>query len=86
MQANHIRFAPTRWRGAMMSAVFSMQGAGQFAAATVALVTTVAFRKSFSTAVTASTCREACQLAANRSWRIIIGAGALPALFALYCK
>ncbi|KIM95734.1 hypothetical protein OIDMADRAFT_45054 [Oidiodendron maius Zn] len=73
-------------RGAMMAAVFSMQGAGQFGAALVALLTTIGFRGSFSTASSVSTCRDACQLAANHSWRIIIGAGAFPAIFALYYR
>jgi len=80
-------FAPTRWRGAMMAAVFSMQGAGQFAAALVALVTTVCFKGSFINTGTAfSTCHTACQLAGDRSWRIIIGFGGLPAIFALYYR
>lgn len=67
----------------MMAAVFSMQGAGQFAAAVIALFTAAGFRKSFSTALDPSTCLNACQLAADRSWRIVIGVGALFALFAL---
>ncbi|KAL2065536.1 hypothetical protein VTL71DRAFT_3206 [Oculimacula yallundae] len=79
-------FAPTRWRGAMMAAVFSMQGAGQFAAALVALVTTICFKSSFINTTTFSTCHEACQLAGDRSWRIIIGFGGLPAIFALYYR
>jgi MFS transporter, PHS family, inorganic phosphate transporter len=70
----------------MMAAVFSMQGGGQFAAALVALLTTIGFRKSFSIASDASTCVDDCQLAANQAWRIIIGVGALPALFALYYR
>jgi MFS transporter, PHS family, inorganic phosphate transporter len=70
----------------MMAAVFSMQGGGQFAAALVALLTTIGFRKSFSTASDSSTCVGDCQLAANQAWRIIIGAGAFPALFALYYR
>jgi PHS family inorganic phosphate transporter-like MFS transporter len=70
----------------MMAAVFSMQGGGQFAAALVALLTAIGFRKSFSTASNVSTCVEDCQLAANQAWRIIIGVGALPALFALYYR
>jgi MFS transporter, PHS family, inorganic phosphate transporter len=69
----------------MMAAVFSMQGAGQFAAAIVALVVTVGFRDSF-TAAKLSECDTVCQLAADRCWRIIIGAGALPAIFALYYR
>ena len=60
-----------------MAAVFSMQGFGQFFAAIVALITTNLFRKSFSTALSVSTCQGDCQLAADRSWRIIIGFGML---------
>ncbi|RFU33679.1 hypothetical protein B7463_g2704, partial [Scytalidium lignicola] len=80
-------FAPTRWRGAMMAAVFSMQGAGQFAAALVALVATYAFRSSFiNTTSDWSSCDAACQVAGDRAWRIIVGFGALPACFALYYR
>jgi PHS family inorganic phosphate transporter-like MFS transporter len=70
----------------MMAAVFSMQGFGQFFAAIVALIITTCFRKSFSTALSLSTCQGDCQLAADRSWRIIIGFGMLPAIFALYYR
>jgi len=81
------RFAPTRWRGAMMAAVFSMQGAGQVAAALVALVTTVAFKESLiSTTTEYSSCHDACILAGDKSWRIIIAFGAFPACFALYYR
>lgn len=69
-----------------MAAVFAMQGFGQLAAAIVALVTTVAFRKTFSAALTYQDCKGQCQLAADRSWRIIIGFGILPAVFALYYR
>jgi MFS transporter, PHS family, inorganic phosphate transporter len=82
---NHARFAPTRWRGAMMAAVFSMQGAGQFVAAIIALVVTICFRDSF-TAGKPSDCDFECRVAADRCWRIIVGTGALPALFALYYR
>jgi PHS family inorganic phosphate transporter-like MFS transporter len=84
--ANNRRFASTRWRGAMMASVFSMQGAGQFAAAMVALVVTAGFKSSFINVKDTAACDEVCQLAADRSWRIIIGAGALPAIFALYYR
>ncbi|RDL36231.1 MFS general substrate transporter [Venustampulla echinocandica] len=79
-------FAPTRWRGAMMAAVFSMQGTGQFAAALVALITTVCFKGSFISTTTPGTCHESCQVAADRSWRIIIAFGGIPACFALYWR
>ncbi|KAE8440727.1 hypothetical protein EG329_006637 [Mollisiaceae sp. DMI_Dod_QoI] len=80
-------FAPTRWRGAMMAAVFSMQGAGQLAAAIVALITTIGYKNSFiNTTASWASCHEACQLAGDKSWRIIIGFGAVPACFALYYR
>jgi PHS family inorganic phosphate transporter-like MFS transporter len=71
----------------MMAAVFSMQGAGQLAAAIVALITTVGYQKSFlNTTSSWSSCHEVCQLAGDKSWRIVIGFGALPACFALYYR
>ncbi|KAG6019529.1 hypothetical protein E4U19_007168 [Claviceps sp. Clav32 group G5] len=79
-------FAPTRWRGAMMSAVFSMQGLGQLMAAIVALITTVAFKSSFSNISDEGSCDSACQIAADRAWRVIVGVGAFPACFALYYR
>ncbi|KAK7748882.1 hypothetical protein SLS53_000906 [Cytospora paraplurivora] len=79
-------FAPTRWRGGMMAAVFSMQGFGQLCAAMIALVVTVAFRDSFLGIATEQDCDYACQTAADRCWRIIVGVGALPAIFALYYR
>ncbi|KAF4997890.1 hypothetical protein FGRMN_3529 [Fusarium graminum] len=79
-------FAPTRWRGAMVAAVFSMQGLGQLAAAIVALITTVAFKEAFIGAADESQCGYECRLAADRAWRIIVGVGAIPACFALYYR
>ncbi|KAK8052020.1 major facilitator superfamily domain-containing protein [Apiospora rasikravindrae] len=79
-------FAPTRWRGAMMSAVFSMQGIGQLVAALVALIVTVSFKEAYHGAANVGGCDVACQIAADRSWRLIVGVGALPACFALYYR
>lgn len=70
----------------MMSAVFSMQGLGQLMAAIVALITTVAFKSSFSNISDEGSCDSACQVAADRAWRIIVGVGAFPACFALYYR
>lgn len=70
-----------------MAAVFSMQGAGQFAAALVALITTVCFKDSFmDTTASYSSCDDTCQMAGDRAWRIIVGFGAVPAIFALYYR
>ncbi|PTB64797.1 inorganic phosphate transporter [Trichoderma citrinoviride] len=79
-------FAPTRWRGAMMAAVFSMQGLGQLLAAIVALVTTVAFKSHYINISTEGACDLACREAADRSWRIVVGFGAIPACLALYYR
>ncbi|KAI0447120.1 major facilitator superfamily domain-containing protein [Xylaria telfairii] len=79
-------FAPTRWRGAMMAAVFSMQGIGQLFAAVVALIVTASFGSIFKQAQGLDHCDYNCQTAADRCWRIIIGVGAVPAVFALYYR
>ncbi|KAI1152061.1 major facilitator superfamily domain-containing protein [Nemania diffusa] len=79
-------FAPTRWRGAMMAAVFSMQGIGQLFAAIVGLIVTASFGSIFKDASGVDNCDYACQTAADRCWRIIIGVGAIPAVFALYYR
>lgn len=79
-------FAPTRWRGAMMAAVFSMQGIGQLFAAIVGLIVTASFGSTFRDASSVNDCDYTCQTAADRCWRIIIGVGAVPAVFALYYR
>ncbi|KAH8836721.1 hypothetical protein MCOR29_007375 [Pyricularia oryzae] len=79
-------FAPTRWRGAMLAAMFSMQGIGQLIAAVTTLVVTVIFKESFIDVGKASECDATCRLAADRSWRLIVGIGALPACFAMYYR
>ncbi|TVY59444.1 Repressible high-affinity phosphate permease [Lachnellula suecica] len=80
-------FAPTRWRGGMMAAVFAMQGTGQVVAPLVALITTVAFKDSFIHSTGSfSSCDESCRKAGDRAWRIIVGFGALPACLALYWR
>jgi MFS transporter, PHS family, inorganic phosphate transporter len=70
----------------MVAAVFSMQGLGQLAAAIVALITTIAFKDSFTGITGLNQCDSACQIAADRSWRIIVGVGAIPACLAMYYR
>ncbi|KAI6359289.1 hypothetical protein MCOR25_007125 [Pyricularia grisea] len=79
-------FAPTRWRGAMLAAVFSMQGIGQLIAAVTTLVVTVIFKESFIDIGKVSECDSTCRMAADRSWRLIVGIGAVPACFAMYYR
>ncbi|KAJ5548395.1 phosphate:H+ symporter [Penicillium frequentans] len=79
-------FATTKWRGAMMGAVFAMQGIGQFAAAIIALIVTAAFKESLETAKDVAHCTGVCQLAVDKMWRTVIGLGAVPACAALYFR
>ncbi|KAJ5301521.1 hypothetical protein N7508_006384 [Penicillium antarcticum] len=79
-------FATTKWRGAMMGAVFAMQGFGQFAAAIIALIVTAGFKESLESAEDVGHCTGVCQLAVDKMWRVIIGFGAVPACFALYYR
>ncbi|OAA58325.1 phosphate:H+ symporter [Cordyceps fumosorosea ARSEF 2679] len=79
-------FAPTRWRGGLVAAVFSMQGLGQLMAAVVGLITTVAFQGSYDGIGPNGPCDAACRIAADRSWRIIVGVGAIPACLAMYYR
>lgn len=70
----------------MVGAVFSMQGLGQLMAAVVALIVNVAFKESYGGITDETFCGSTCRLAADRSWRIIIGVGAVPACLALYYR
>ncbi|KAH8593814.1 major facilitator superfamily domain-containing protein [Bisporella sp. PMI_857] len=79
-------FATTKWRGAMMNAVFAMQGIGQLTAAIIALIVTAGFKESLETATKASTCTGVCQLAVDKMWRVVIGFGAVPGCIALYYR
>lgn len=71
-------FATTRWRGAMMGAVFAMQGMGQLGAALIALIVTVGFKESLLSASGPSSCDGVCQVAVDKMWRVVIGFGAVP--------
>lgn len=70
----------------MMGAVFSMQGVGQFTAATVALICAVGFKGSLESAKGYATCTGVCALAVDKMWRVIIGFGAVPGCIALYYR
>lgn len=69
----------------MIGAVFAMQGLGQFGAALVSLIVTVAFKSQIK-GVSNDACGEACKIAVDRMWRIVIGFGAVPACIALYYR
>lgn len=69
-------FATTKHRGAMMSAVFAMQGIGQVTAGIVGLVVTAAFKSAI----------EYDQTNLDYVWRILVGLGAIPGVCALYYR
>lgn len=79
-------FASTRWRGAMMGAVFAMQGMGQFFASLVSLLAVIAFKSQLEPYTGLYACVDNCAVATDRIWRIIIGFGGIPACFALYFR
>lgn len=75
-------FSNVRWRGAMMAAMFSAQGFGAFFAALTGLLCVTGFRNSLNSNV----CDSNCQLALDKSWRIVYGMGIVPAVIALYFR
>ncbi|CUA68526.1 Repressible high-affinity phosphate permease [Neurospora crassa OR74A] [Rhizoctonia solani] len=74
-------FAATRIRGRMMTAVFAMQGFGNFAAALVALIVTEAYKSSIINGQNGAGI-----LKIDYCWRLLIGLGAVPACVALYFR
>ncbi|RKP24403.1 major facilitator superfamily domain-containing protein, partial [Syncephalis pseudoplumigaleata] len=69
-------FATTKRRGAMIAAVFAMQGFGILAAALVATATVAAFKSAIEDDV----------MNIDYVWRICIGVGAIPGLIAIYYR
>ncbi|KAI0013116.1 phosphate permease [Xylariaceae sp. FL0662B] len=79
-------FATTKWRGAMMGAVFAMQGIGQLVCAFVMLFVTLGFREALSASPGPSSCTGYCAVSVDKMWRTLIGFGAVPACIALYYR
>ncbi|EFW98750.1 phosphate/H+ symporter [Grosmannia clavigera kw1407] len=79
-------FATTKWRGAMMGAVFAMQGLGQLTAAFVMLFVTLGFKESLETSTKTANCTGVCAVAVDKMWRTLIGFGAVPGCIALYYR
>ncbi|KAK8033379.1 phosphate transport protein [Apiospora marii] len=79
-------FATTKWRGAMMGAVFAMQGLGQLCCAIVMLCVTAGFKQSLSESPDTKHCGGDCAIAVDKMWRVVIGFGAVPATIALYYR
>lgn len=79
-------FATTKWRGAMMGAVFAMQGFGQLGGALVMLCLVAGFKSKLVKASGYDTCTGDCQVAVDQMWRALIGLGIVPACIALYYR
>ncbi|KAI8965758.1 phosphate permease [Daldinia sp. FL1419] len=79
-------FATTKWRGAMMGAVFAMQGIGQLVCAFVMLFVTLGFKEILSASPSTTECDGYCAIAVDKMWRTLIGFGAVPACIALYYR
>ncbi|KAI1074962.1 phosphate permease [Whalleya microplaca] len=79
-------FATTKWRGAMMGAVFAMQGIGQLVCAFVMLFLTLGFREALSASSGPSNCTGYCAVSVDKMWRTLIGFGGVPACIALYYR
>ncbi|SCU96453.1 LAFA_0G06414g1_1 [Lachancea sp. 'fantastica'] len=79
-------FATTKWRGAIMGAVFANQAFGQIAAGIVALILVAAYKDVLIVADKGSECGPACAKACDQMWRILVGLGCVPGIIALYFR
>ena len=79
-------FATTKWRGAMMAAVFAMQGFGQLAGAIVMVCLCAGFQGTLQNYKSYAVCQGDCAVAVDKMWRILVGFGAVPACIALYYR
>lgn len=78
--------ADTKWRGAMIGAVFAMQGFGQFFAALMSLIVATGFKKTLQQVSGPGDCMGDCQRDFDTMWRIVLGFGGIPGWFALYYR
>lgn len=79
-------FATTKWRGAIMGAVFANQAFGQIAAGVIAIILVAAYKGQLIDANSGAECGAECMKACDQMWRILIGFGALPGLICLYYR
>lgn len=85
------RFAPTRYRGRMIAAVFFWQPVGQLLATLLALIATEGFRSHILRGKDAVSCSihatdaagVDCAQTVDRVWRLVSGLGAVPAAIAM---
>ncbi|AGO11041.1 AaceriAFR442Cp [[Ashbya] aceris (nom. inval.)] len=79
-------FSTTKWRGAIMGAVFANQAWGQITGGLLALVLVAAYRTDLEAASSGMECGFECQRACDQMWRVLIGFGCVPGLIALYFR
>lgn len=79
-------FSTTKWRGAIMGAVFANQAFGQIAAGIVALILVAGYKHDLIDAKDGKSCGVKCQKACDQMWRVLIGLGAVPGAVALYFR
>ncbi|CCC68106.1 hypothetical protein NCAS_0B00220 [Naumovozyma castellii] len=79
-------FSTTKWRGAIMGAVFANQAWGQILGGIIALVLVAAYKSSLIDANTGAECGYECMKACDQMWRILIGLGAVPGVIGLYFR
>ena len=95
MYINYVaRFAPTRYRGRMIAAVFFWQPIGQLLAAVLALAATEGFRAHILKETDPASCSiyanpitdptgADCARTVDQVWRLVAGLGAVPAATAI---
>ncbi|OJJ50120.1 hypothetical protein ASPZODRAFT_89971 [Penicilliopsis zonata CBS 506.65] len=79
-------FAPTRFRGRMLAAVFFCQSLGQLAGCLVALVAVTGFRHKLPNDPSSEACEADCIRTVDSIWRLIVGLGAVPAFIAMWFR
>ncbi|CCD24837.1 uncharacterized protein NDAI_0E00210 [Naumovozyma dairenensis CBS 421] len=79
-------FSTTKWRGAIMGAVFANQAWGQILGGIVALILVAAYKPMLIGAETGDMCGPDCIKACDQMWRILVGIGAVPGLIGLYFR
>lgn len=79
-------FATTKWRGAIMGAVFANQAWGQISGGIIALILVAAYKGELEYANSGAECDARCQKACDQMWRILIGLGTVPGLACLYFR
>ncbi|ODV93867.1 hypothetical protein PACTADRAFT_71897 [Pachysolen tannophilus NRRL Y-2460] len=79
-------FSTTRFRGAIMGAVFANQGWGQLMAGIVAICCVAGYKDDLIYAAKASECDAKCIKACDQMWRILVGFGCVPGCIALYFR